>query len=124
MAAEDNATNRKVISALLAKLGVAVETVDNGLAAVARLVGEPSERPHLVLMDCQMPELDGLEATARVRAWEAQRGLARLPIVALTASAYEEDRQKALASGMDDFLAKPVNLEALREVLARWARPG
>jgi CheY-like chemotaxis protein len=124
MAAEDNATNRKVISALLAKLGVAVETVDNGLAAVARLVGEPSERPHLVLMDCQMPELDGLEATARVRRWEAQRGAARLPIVALTASAYEEDRQKALAAGMDDFLAKPVSLEALRQVLARWARPG
>jgi PAS domain S-box-containing protein len=120
LAAEDNATNRKVISRLLEKLGVEVETVDDGLLAVARLVS--GARPDLVLMDCHMPGLDGLEATAQLRAHEAQQGLARLPIVALTASAYEEDRQRCLDAGMDDFLAKPVNLEALRGVLERWVK--
>jgi len=122
VAAEDNATNRKVISRLLEKLGAVVETVENGLLAVARLQRVPAERPHLVLMDCQMPELDGLEATARVRSYEVANGLSRLPIVALTASAEAEDRQRCLEAGMDDFLAKPVKLEALREMIERWAQ--
>jgi CheY-like chemotaxis protein len=116
---EDNPTNRMVIGALLKKQGLVFDSVENGRAAFERVSqGQPYA---LVLMDCQMPVMDGYEATEAIRAWEAQAGQARhLPIVALTASAFEEDRQHCLASGMDDFLAKPVNVQALNIVLAKW----
>jgi CheY-like chemotaxis protein len=67
-----------------------------------------------------MPGMDGFEATVRIRSWEAEHGQPRLPIVALTASVYPEDRDQCLSAGMDDFLAKPVNMARLREVLDKW----
>ena len=70
-------------------------------------------------MDMQMPVLDGLAATERIRAWEKEHQLPRVPIVALTANAYAEDRARCLSAGMDDFLAKPVNLVQLRAVVAQ-----
>ena len=71
-------------------------------------------------MDVQMPVLDGYAATTRIREWETAHGARRVPIIALTADAYEEDKQRSLASGMDDFLSKPVNFKQLQEMLARW----
>ena len=110
---EDNPINRVVAIRMLEQLGFEVETAVNGRIAVER-VREGSY--DLVLMDCQMPELDGLEATRIIRKLGGRRGA--IPIVALTANAREEDRRACLAVGMDDFLSKPVTLAELNRVLA------
>ncbi len=117
---EDNATNRLVIEAMLTRQGMRFESVENGQEAVDRVTA--GIRPDLVLMDCQMPVLDGYGATKQIRAWEQKNGMARLPIIALTASAYEEDRLACLAAGMDDFLTKPVNLKTLAATLDNWSK--
>ncbi|MBL8941385.1 MAG: response regulator [Archangium sp.] len=121
LAVEDNLINQKVILALLAKLGADAVAVENGVRAVELLT--QTKRPQLVLMDCQMPEMDGLEATRRVRAWERTRGLPPIPIIAVTASAYDEDRARCLAAGMNELLPKPVVLEALGSAIRRWLEP-
>jgi nitrogen fixation negative regulator NifL len=118
---EDNLTNRKVVEALLRKRGLEVASVENGQEAVDAITRGP--RPDLVLMDCQMPVMDGFEATGRIRQWEAAHGRQRLPIVALTAGAFEEDRDHCLAVGMDDFLAKPVSVKELDAALGNWLAP-
>ena len=101
---EDNPVNALVAEAALARLGVEFETVGNGVAAVSLAT---RERWDLILMDCQMPELDGFEATTRIRRHEQVAGLPAVPIVALTANAMDGDRERSLAAGMDDHLAKP-----------------
>jgi PAS domain S-box-containing protein len=118
---EDDSTNRLVVEDFLRTLGFEVDSAADGQQALDRLAAPPA--PDLVLMDCMMPVLDGLEATRRLRAREAGAApgdQARLPVIALTAGAYDENRQDCLAAGMDDFLAKPVELGQLAEVLARW----
>jgi signal transduction histidine kinase/CheY-like chemotaxis protein len=115
---DDNAVNRKVAQALLGKLGIAASTAENGSEAVRRLTG--GEPCGLVLMDIQMPVMDGLEATRHIRDWEQAAGRPRLPIVALTAGAFAEDSARCRAAGMDDFLAKPLVREQLVEMLERW----
>ncbi|GAB4401577.1 MAG: ATP-binding protein [Rhodoferax sp.] len=117
LVAEDNPVNRMVIQGLLTSLGLAVVLTEDGQQAVAAL--QAGLHPSLVLMDLNMPVLDGYGATAQIRAWEAECGLHH-PIVALTADAFEEDRQRCLAAGMDDFLTKPIARAALREALQRW----
>jgi signal transduction histidine kinase/CheY-like chemotaxis protein len=117
---EDNATNRAVVTAMLRKLGFAPVVAEDGEQGAARVCqGGPLAA---VLMDVQMPVLDGYAATRRIREWEAAQGRARVPIVALTADAYAEDRQRCLDSGMDDFLAKPVGLRQLQDMLGKWLR--
>lgn len=112
---EDNKTNRYVIVRMLEKFGLTVSFAENGQQAIDRIfAGEP---PDLVLMDIQMPVMDGFDATRVIRQREAAEGRSRLPIIALTADAFEDDRQHCLDAGMDDFLAKPVVLKALRSVL-------
>ena len=120
---EDNPVNRKVIKAMLTRLGHQTRSVADGQAAVALLTDSTTPRPDLVLMDCQMPVMDGFTATTRIRAWEAAQQQSRLPIVALTASAFQEDRDRCQEAGMDDFLSKPVSLDALRKLLERWLAP-
>lgn len=115
---EDNAINRKVLASQLGKLGVQVESSENGQEAVTAI--ESGLAPDLVLMDCRMPIMDGFDATQRIRLWESQSGRARLPIIAVTANAFMDDRERCLAVGMDDFLAKPVSLNDLRDKLAQW----
>ena len=80
--------------------------------------------PDLVLMDCQMPVLDGYEATMQIRRWETEHARPRLPIVALTASAFEDDRKRCLEAGMDDFLAKPIDIQKLMAMLGHWLASG
>ncbi len=119
--AEDNPVNRMVIMAMLDELGasgLSVTVVEDGQQALDFIT--QGGLPDLVLMDVQMPVMDGLEATEKIRLWQADHGKQRLPIVALTANAYEEDRQKCLAVGMDDFLAKPLDMKKLHATLVHW----
>jgi CheY-like chemotaxis protein len=116
--AEDTPLNQMVGVRMLTKLGHRVDVVANGAEAVAAVARTSYE---VVLMDCLMPDVDGYEATTRIRA--AERA-GRIPIVALTANATLEDRQQCLAAGMDDFLSKPVRLSDLARVLARWSAAG
>ncbi|MEQ1893693.1 MAG: response regulator [Planctomycetota bacterium] len=115
--AEDNPVNQVVAQRMLERLGCRVECVPDGRRALARLA---EGRFDLVFMDVQMPELDGYEATRALRARERFSG-ERTIVVALTANAMEGDREKALASGMDDHLTKPLKLERLQQALERWA---
>jgi signal transduction histidine kinase len=115
--AEDNPVNALVAEALLQKLGIDVTVVEDGAQAVEAF---RSGRPDLVLLDCQMPVMDGLEAARRIRTLEATEGWPRTPMVALTANAFEGDRAESLAAGMDDHLAKPFKDEDLARVLARY----
>ncbi len=115
LVAEDNPVNQIVVTEMLAGLGLTCTIADNGQKAI-----EASEqhRFDLILMDCQMPVLDGYVATARIRALE--RDAKRTPIIALTANAFAEDRQRCLDAGMDDYLTKPVSMNALEATISRW----
>ncbi|MBY0506941.1 MAG: response regulator [Bryobacteraceae bacterium] len=112
---EDNPVNQMISQRMLLRLGCAVVLADDGLKALQAL---RTTSIHLVLMDCQMPELDGYGATRAIRSWGGE--FARLPIVALTASAMNDERQRCLDAGMDDFLTKPLMLASLDRALARW----
>jgi two-component system, sensor histidine kinase and response regulator len=116
---EDNAVNQKVVALMLRKLGYSPEVVANGAEAL-QVLGRGSFQA--ILMDCQMPEMDGFEATRLIRArdWAPSR----TPIIALTANALPGEREKCLAAGMNDYLAKPLTLEPLSEKLREWSERG
>lgn len=113
---EDNLVNQRVAQRMLERLGYDPVVAGNGQEALDRLQAGPFD---LVLMDCQMPVLDGYEATRRLREREAG-GRRRTAVIAMTAHAMETDRHKCLAAGMDDFISKPVQIERLRQVLEQW----
>ena len=115
--AEDNPVNQMLAVRLLEKIGYRVDVVENGLDAVDRV---RRRRYDLVLMDCQMPEMDGYQATAEIRRLEA--GKRHTNIVAVTANAMLGDREKCLKAGMDDYLSKPIQLAQLKSVLDRWSQ--
>jgi CheY-like chemotaxis protein len=115
LVAEDNPVNQRVAARLLEHLGIRADVVSDGYEAIQSLARQSYA---LVLMDCQMPELDGFEATARIRSGE--NGGARIPIIAMTASAMRGDRERCLAAGMDDYVSKPVRIEDLKTVVERW----
>ncbi len=115
--AEDNLVNQKVILSQVSKLGFNVDLVENGQEALDALALKDYA---LVLMDCQMPEMDGFEATSRIRANEVDTGT-RIPIIAVTAHAIAGDRERCIAHGMDDYISKPTDQKTLREVLGKWA---
>jgi len=115
---EDNPTNQKVVRALLGKLGLDCQLAADGEAGVQAV--RAAEGYDLILMDIQMPVLDGYAATRQIRAWESETQRPRCPIIALTADAFDDDRQHCLDVGMDDFLAKPLSFDKLKQVLQRW----
>ncbi len=114
---EDNPVNMLVAQKLLAVLGCHVETASNGEIALEKMAAQAYE---MVLMDCQMPVLDGYAATRQWRENEARDGHRRTPIIAMTANAMAGDRQRCLDAGMDDYLSKPVSREELQSCLQRW----
>ncbi|MCB1736676.1 MAG: response regulator, partial [Gammaproteobacteria bacterium] len=114
---EDNPVNQLVTRKMLEALGVRVDVADDGRQALELLNRKSYE---LVLMDCQMPNVDGYEATHRWRVIEAERHLPPTPIVALTANAMEGDRERCLDAGMNDYLSKPTGRDALQAMLQRW----
>jgi CheY-like chemotaxis protein/HPt (histidine-containing phosphotransfer) domain-containing protein len=110
---EDNPINRLVLRAQLEKLGYRAHAVANGVEAVEAV---QQGKYDLVLMDCQMPRMDGFEATRRIR----ESGSPHVPIIAVTANAMSGDRERCIREGMNDYLSKPVELGPLAEVLERW----
>ncbi|HJV60272.1 MAG TPA: ATP-binding protein [Albitalea sp.] len=117
--AEDNDLNAMIAQAFLEREGVSVERATNGHEAVRRALRDVG-RPDLVLMDVLMPMMDGFAATREIRAREQALGLAHLPVIAMTATASDEDRAMCFAAGMDDFLPKPFSAEQLGRVMALW----
>jgi PAS domain S-box-containing protein len=117
--AEDNIVNQKVAILMLEKLGCRVDAVANGREALGALTYIAYD---LVFMDCQMPEMDGYEATTAIRAYEARDGT-HVPIIAMTAHAMSNDRERCLQAGMDDYIRKPVNAEALQAIIQKWGQP-
>jgi CheY-like chemotaxis protein len=113
---EDNSVNQRVAVALLARAGYLTEVANNGHEALAAIARIPFD---LALMDCQMPVMDGLEATRQLRQRE-QRSGGHLPVIAMTANAMEGDRERCLAAGMDDYLAKPIISQELYAKVKRW----
>ena len=113
--AEDNEVNQRLISRLLEKMGHTVAVAENGQMAVRMWSGQEFD---LVAMDMQMPIMDGLEATAEIRARERDTGR-HVPIVAMTANAFDEDREKCLRGGMDGYIAKPVTAKSIEMEIAR-----
>ena len=118
---EDNPTNRKLATIMLEKLGYTVDTAVNGNEAIKKIFARPYD---LVLMDCEMPELDGFETTRAIRAWEKTRpGSPHMPVIALTANAMAGVEQRCLDAGMDLYLTKPIVSARMRAVLAKFLPP-
>ncbi|WP_188695971.1 PAS domain S-box protein [Bowmanella pacifica] len=112
---EDNAINQEVAKSMLERLGMRVELANNGSEALQKLTGSTTYQ--LVLMDCQMPIMDGYEATRRIRKGECGRHNSNIPIIAMTANAMQGDEETCLAAGMDVYLSKPINLSRLYQAI-------
>ena len=117
---EDNSVNQKLFQIMLKNLGISASTAENGLIALRTLQGEKFD---LILMDCHMPEMDGFSACRAFRAYEKGIYVARTPVVAVTANAMKGERERCIASGMDDFLTKPVEKNDLQSMLLRYIDP-
>jgi two-component system sensor histidine kinase/response regulator len=117
---EDNPVNQEIAELMLQTLGCSVTVAQNG-----REVVDHAQKTHfdIILMDCQMPEMDGFEATRFIREWELRASRSAIPIVALTAHATPGDREHCLAAGMNDYLSKPFSMERLQSLLTSWLRP-
>jgi len=118
--AEDNITNQQVAVGLLVKMGLRVEVAANGQEAVCALESLPYD---LVFMDVQMPEMDGFEATRKIRDPQSNVLDHHIPIIAMTAHALQGDREKCLAAGMDDYITKPIGLSSLCAIMEKWLNP-
>jgi CheY-like chemotaxis protein/HPt (histidine-containing phosphotransfer) domain-containing protein len=114
---EDHPVNQKVAQKLLERLGLTVDVADNGEIALEKLRAQIYA---MVLMDCQMPVLDGYSATRRLREIENEQGKQRMPVIAMTAHAMSGDRERCLQAGMDDYLSKPLDRQLLEQTLVRW----
>ncbi|NRA30498.1 MAG: response regulator [Parvularculaceae bacterium] len=115
--AEDNRVNQLVVTNMIAGLGFEIDIAENGRIAVEKF---RESKPDLIIMDVSMPEMDGLEATKAIRAYEREHEFGRVPIIAATAHAMEEDRKRCRAAGMDDYIAKPLRQDAILEKIRQW----
>jgi CheY-like chemotaxis protein len=115
--AEDNLINQKVARAILTREGCTVDVAENGIQAVEMA---RSKAYDLILLDCQMPEMDGYEAAAAIR--KLEQGKRKTPIIAATASAFTEDKLRCMSAGMDDYISKPITKDSLATVLERWLK--
>ena len=120
---EDNEINREILKELLEFMEIIVEEAENGRDAVECIFAHPSDYYHLVFMDIQMPVMNGYEAVTEIRRREKETG-SHISIVAMTANAFSEDINRAFAAGMDDYLAKPVEIPKIIAALHRWIQPG
>lgn len=118
LVAEDNPINQKVIRIILERSGCEFEIANDGLVALQKF---KTGDYNLVLMDCQMPNLDGLQTSVQIRDYESLNSKIRTPIIAMTANAMMGDRERCMSVGMDDFLAKPFKSNELTSILQRWA---
>ncbi|MBW3509184.1 hybrid sensor histidine kinase/response regulator [Janthinobacterium sp. NKUCC06_STL] len=114
---EDTALNRQLVCLQLSGRGYSIDTAENGALGLQALAAQPYD---LVLMDCMMPVMDGYQACEALRAREAASGAPRLPVIALTAGVTDDDRQRCVAAGMDDYLSKPFTAAQLRDMVERW----
>lgn len=118
---EDNQVNQLVASGIADQLGLNLDFAADGVEALAALARSESEHPYtLVIMDCQMPNMDGYEATQRIRAGEAGERYTKVPVVAMTANAMQGDKEKCLAAGMSDYLSKPIDIESFERKVRQW----
>lgn len=117
LVAEDNPVNQEVIVSYLETLGCHIDVVTTGVQVLSAVAGFSYD---LILMDCQMPDMDGLEATRQLRLQEQQHPPCRTPVIAVTANAFQGERERCLAAGMDDYVSKPFKYAELREILQRW----
>jgi len=121
---EDNHINQMVAQGVLEDMGLQADVANNGLEALAALESAPLNHPYtLVLMDCQMPEMDGYETTRQIRQGKGGDRYLQLNIIAMTANAMKGDREKCLMAGMNDYLSKPINTSMLQEKLQLWLNP-
>ena len=114
--AEDNDLNAEIAEFILEDMGLVVDRVEDGIRCVAQMEQKPAGTYDLILMDIQMPHMDGYKATQAIRRLADQKK-ADIPIIAMTANAFEEDRKKALEKGMNGHIAKPVDIEKMKEIL-------
>ena len=118
---EDNATNQIVAQGMLEMIGLSADVASNGLEAIESMQLALETTPYtLILMDCQMPEMDGYEASTAIREGQAGEAYKNIPIVAMTANAMAGDREKCLISGMSDYVSKPINMPTLKATLIKW----
>jgi CheY-like chemotaxis protein len=120
---EDVQINQEIVIALLEHTKLGIDCADDGSEVLAAYRAEPGKYDS-ILMDVQMPKMDGFEATSRIRAFEKEKALAPVPIVAMTANVFQEDIEKCLASGMNDHLGKPLDLQELMSKLRRYLPEG
>lgn len=121
--AEDNLVNQKLACLMLNKAGMEVEVAGSGREAVEKYTGDPRHYS-VILMDVQMPGMDGLQATRTIRGWEQKQqspGLKHVPIIAMTAQAVDGDREKCIEAVMDDYISKPLRKETLLEKIREWS---
>jgi len=116
---EDNPVNQMVATEYLERYGCTITPAGNGLEAVSQI---KETRFNLIFMDCQMPEMDGFEATGEIRQWENKNNIKHTPIIAFTANAMQGDKEKCLSAGMDDYISKPVSENALENILKKWLK--
>ena len=117
LVAEDHHLSQKVVRGMLSRLGMQAVTVDNGEDAVNQAKEQAFD---IILMDCEMPLMNGFEATRAIRQWEQENQRPPIPIIALTAHIMDEHKERSLECGMNDYLAKPIELSELRDMLIQW----